>query len=91
MAMNSLKKKDEKDAAALTLEREILASQLLETFEMIISRDWDDLAYLATLLTLPSEQYLSSLTKVINPDGIHHARQVVQHQLAVLLQKHLLC
>ncbi|HFD12844.1 MAG TPA: aminopeptidase N, partial [Crenotrichaceae bacterium] len=63
--------------------------QLLKTFKTIISQDWDDLAYLATLLTLPSEQYLSSLTTVINPDGIHHARNAVQQQLAVQLQQQL--
>lgn len=61
-------------------------SQLLNTFETILTQDWNDLAYLATLLILPSENYLSSQTSVINPHGIHHARKFVQQQLARALE-----
>jgi aminopeptidase N len=63
-----------------------VAPQLLATFEQIIALDWDDQAYLALLLTLPSEQYLASQMQVVNPEGIHHARNAVRKKLAALLQ-----
>ncbi len=63
-----------------------VAPQLLATFEKIIALDWDDQAYLALLLTLPSEQYLASQMQVVNPEGIHHARNAVRKKLATLLQ-----
>jgi aminopeptidase N len=63
-----------------------VAPQLLATFEKIIALDWDDQAYLALLLTLPSEQYLASQMQVVNPEGIHHARNTVRKKLAALLQ-----
>jgi aminopeptidase N len=63
-----------------------VAPQLLATFEKIIALDWDDQAYLALLLTLPSEQYLASQMQVVNPEGIHHARKTVRKKLAALLQ-----
>ncbi|MEE9345523.1 MAG: aminopeptidase N [Methylococcales bacterium] len=67
-----------------------VATQLLVTFEKIIALGWDDQAYLALLLTLPSEQYLASLMQVVNPEGIHYARNAVQKKLAALLQPELL-
>lgn len=63
-----------------------VAPQLLATFEKIIALDWDDQAYLALLLTLPSEQYLASQMQVVNPEGIHHARNAVRKKLAALLR-----
>ncbi|MEE9424658.1 MAG: aminopeptidase N [Methylococcales bacterium] len=67
-----------------------VAQQLLKTFEKIITLDWDDQAYLALLLTLPSEQYLASQMQVVNPEGIYHARNTVRKKLAALLQSKLL-
>jgi aminopeptidase N len=67
-----------------------IPQQLLATFETIIGLDWDDLAYLALLLPLPSEQYLAGQMPVVNPEGIHHARNVVLKKLATLIQPQLL-
>ena len=66
-----------------------VAPQLLTTYQSIVEQDWDDLAYLAMLLTLPSEQYLASQMQVIDPEAIHNARNVVRQQLATVLHENL--
>ncbi len=67
-----------------------IPQQLLTTFEKIIALDWDDPSYLASLLTLPSEQYLASQMQIVNPEGIHHACNAVRKKLAALLRPELL-
>lgn len=55
---------------------------LLQAYRKALAQDWDDLSYLALLLTLPSEDYISALMKVIDPDAVHNARQRVKRELA---------
>jgi aminopeptidase N len=60
---------------------------LVEAFRNILAAGgWEDLSYLALLLTLPSEDYVGSLMNIIDPDAIHAARQLVRRELAHELQ-----
>ncbi|QSA96205.1 aminopeptidase N [Methylococcus sp. EFPC2] len=62
---------------------------LLQAYRKALTQDWDDLSYLALLLTLPSEDYISALMKVIDPDAVHNARQLVKRELAQALRAEL--
>jgi aminopeptidase N len=55
---------------------------LLQAYRIVLTHHWDDLSYLALLMTLPSEDYISALMKVIDPDAVHSARQMVKRELA---------
>ncbi len=58
---------------------------IVTVFDNILSQTWDDLSYLALLLTLPSEIYLHEQMVVIDVEAIHHARLFVQRMLAECL------
>jgi len=58
---------------------------LVEAYRLALAQDWDDLSYLALLLTLPSESYVSALMKTIDPDAVHAALHGVKRELAVAL------
>ncbi|MEE9396309.1 MAG: aminopeptidase N [Methylococcales bacterium] len=60
--------------------------QLLSALRHLMSQTWDDIQYLALLLNLPSEAYLSEIRETIDPDAIHQARQGIKQQLAENLQ-----
>jgi aminopeptidase N len=58
---------------------------LLEAFHQLVTRDWQDWSYLALLLTLPSEEYVSDSMDVIDPDAVHAVRQWLKRALAEAL------
>ena len=60
-------------------------SHIIESFRQALSRPWDDLSYLALLLTLPSEEYVSAMMRVIDPDAVHAARQWLKREIATNL------
>jgi aminopeptidase N len=59
---------------------------LTEAYRKVLALPWDDLSYLALLLTLPSEDYVSALMKIIDPDAVHTARQLVKKEIATILE-----
>ncbi len=63
---------------------------LVEAYRKALAQDWDDLSYLALLLTLPSEEYISALMKIIDPEAVHLARQMIKREIAEALQGELL-
>jgi aminopeptidase N len=58
---------------------------LIDAFRTLLARDWSDLSYLALLLTLPSEEYVSAAMTVIDPDAVHAVRQRLKRELAAAL------
>jgi aminopeptidase N len=65
---------------------ETVDGHLTEAYRRVISDNWHDLSYLALLLTLPSEEYVSASMEVIDPDAVHKARQFVKRELARTLE-----
>ncbi|MGX2040591.1 aminopeptidase N [Methylocaldum sp. MU1018] len=65
---------------------ETVDSHLTEAYRRVISDEWPDLSYLALLLTLPSEEYISASMKIVDPDAVHRARQTVKRELAGALE-----
>ena len=63
---------------------------LVEAYRVVLAQKWDDLSYLALLLTLPSEEYASALMKVIDPDAMHIALRNLEHDVATNLKNELL-
>jgi aminopeptidase N len=59
---------------------------LIEAYRKALGQNWDDLAYLALLLSLPSEDYIGALMKIIDPDAIHAARRLVKKEIALALE-----
>ena len=55
---------------------------LLDAFRAVVAQDWPDLSYLALLLTLPSEEYVSASLEVVDPGAVHEARQQIKHAVA---------
>jgi aminopeptidase N len=62
---------------------------LVDAYRHMLSQDWDDLSYLALLLTLPSESYVSALMKIIDPEAVHIALYSVKKELATTLASEL--
>ncbi len=58
---------------------------LTDTFRQLIGDTWQDLAYLALLLSLPAEDYVSSFLEVIDPVAIHQSRQQLKQAIALAL------
>ncbi len=65
-------------------------AHLLDAFQALLCKPWDDLSYLALLLSLPSEDYVSGLLSVIDVDAVHAARQRVKREIARTLHDRLL-
>ncbi len=63
---------------------------LIEGYREVLQKSWSDKSYLALLLTLPSEKYLSEQMTVIDVQAIHEARQWVKKELVVVFKKALL-
>lgn len=64
--------------------------KLIRAFRALLGQDWTDLSYLALLLTLPSERYISEQMSVVDVDSIYQARCQIRKQLAVALKDTLL-
>lgn len=64
----------------------IAMTPLIEAYQKVVGQQWDDLSYLALLLTLPSEEYVSSLLDVVDPDAVHRARCETRRELAQQLE-----
>jgi aminopeptidase N len=64
----------------------VLNPMLVTAFEKVLQQEWDDLAYLSLLLTLPSEIYLAEQMAVVDVIAIHQAREFVKHGLVQQLQ-----
>ena len=67
-----------------------VSPHLVEAYRVALAQKWDDLSYLALLLTLPSEEYASALMKVIEPDAVHSALRKLEHEIATNLKNELL-
>ena len=65
-------------------------THLVDAYRQALAKQWDDQSYLAQLLTLPSEEYVSAMMKIIDPDAVHAARQGCLHTLAAKLDGELL-
>jgi aminopeptidase N len=63
---------------------------IVDAFQQVLEQSWEDLSYFALLLNLPSEIYLAEQMQVIDPEGIHYAREKVILTLAEQLQKRFL-
>ncbi len=63
---------------------------LLNALRHALARPCDDLSYLALLLALPSEEYVSAMMKVIDPDAVHAARQWLKREIAEELASELM-
>ncbi|RYU63083.1 aminopeptidase N [Methylolobus aquaticus] len=55
---------------------------LLDAMGRVAAGELDDRSYWALLLTLPSEDYVSSLLERVDPDAVHAARQGLRRRLA---------
>jgi aminopeptidase N len=62
-----------------------LNPQLVDAYRKALGQTGDDLSYLARLLTLPSQAYVSAMMKIIDPDAIHAAWSAVRRELAEAL------
>ena len=65
-------------------------AQMIEAYRKTLAQQWDDLSYLARLFTLPSEEYVSAMMKIIDPDAIHAARKLLRQEIATHLGDKLL-
>jgi aminopeptidase N len=57
-----------------------------DAFCVLLASGHPDRAFLAEMLTLPTEKYLAELVQVVDPTAIHTARQFVIRTLAVLFR-----
>ena len=55
---------------------------LSDSFKAVLDKPWEDLSYLACLLSLPAENYLAEQMSVVDVEAIHQARQFVKLSLA---------
>ena len=64
-----------------------LQDLLVQAWQSLLEKSWDDLSYFSLLLKLPAESYLGEQMEVIDIDAIHQAREFVQQTLAAALQQ----
>lgn len=67
-----------------------LDTGFIAAFESLLTGGCADCAFLAELLTLPSEAYLAEQQAVVDPEALHVARQFVRRTLALSLQNEFL-
>lgn len=67
-----------------------LETAFADAFRLTLTSGHRDSAFLAEMLTLPSEKYIAELMPVIDPGGIHAVRQFVIRTLASLFRDDLL-
>ncbi len=65
----------------------VIPTVFMDSFGAILTQEWQDLSYLACLLTLPDESYLAEQMAVVDVDAIHQAREFVKQQLATHFQQ----
>ncbi|GFO56758.1 aminopeptidase N [Geomonas sp. Red276] len=58
-----------------------LGEGLIDSFRALLGDDRQDRAFLAEMLTLPSESYLAEQMEVIDPPAIHAAREFVRAEV----------
>jgi aminopeptidase N len=58
---------------------------LLQALDNVLKQSWEDLSYLALLLSLPEENYLAEQMTVVDVDAIHQAREFVRQSLSEYL------
>ncbi len=63
-----------------------MSALLTDAFATVLKQSWQDLSYLALLLELPEESYLSEQMDVVDVDAIHQAREFVVKALAEALE-----
>lgn len=63
---------------------------LVDAYRKALAQPSDDLSYLTRLLTLPSEEYVSAMMKIIDPVAVHAARQTLKLEIAASLADELL-
>ena len=68
----------------------VLDACFADAFRKSLTSGLDDPAFLAEMLTLPSEKYLAELVPVIDPEAIHEARQFVLRSVGLLFKDELL-
>ncbi len=73
-----------------TQEASLAYTKLIDAFRELLKQDWSDLSYLALLLTLPSERYISEQMKVVDVEAIYAARRQIRKRLAVALKDNFL-
>ena len=72
-------------------ERELsLAPAYVTAFHSIMTGGEGDRAFLAELLTLPSERYMAELVSLVDPDALHNVREFVRRTLAAELREEFL-
>ncbi len=69
----------------LVIDREFAAA-----FRSLLTSGMEDHAFLAEMLTLPSEKYLGEQMEVIDPEAVHQARQFAARTLADELREEFL-
>ena len=67
-----------------------ISEKLIRAYRALLGQEWSDLSYLALLLTLPSERYISEQMSIVDVDSIYQARCQIRKQLAVELKDPLL-
>jgi aminopeptidase N len=60
----------------------VLAPEFIDAYRETLNSGLADRAFLAEMLTLPSERYIAELMTVIDPDAIHGARRFMIRTLA---------
>ncbi|ADE14454.1 aminopeptidase N [Nitrosococcus halophilus Nc 4] len=65
----------------------VLDSAFIDTIGKILESDEPDQAFVAHILALPSEHYLTEFMAVIDPDAIHEARCFIRQSLAKALRE----
>jgi len=63
---------------------------LVAAYRSVLAAPGADSSYLALLLTLPPEDYVSAQMPVVDPDAVHRARQWLKGELARQLEPELL-
>ena len=59
-----------------------VSPDLIRAYRDLVRSRWEDLSYLALLLTLPSEDYVASSMETVDPVAIHMAREHLRVSLA---------
>jgi aminopeptidase N len=66
-----------------------LDRRLVDAYRQVLTGPADDLSYLALLITLPPEDYVSAQMPVVDPDAVYRARLWVKGELARSLRPQL--
>ncbi len=65
----------------------LVSEKLIDAFRALLGQEWTDLSYLALLLTLPSERYISEQMPVVDVEAIYQARCQIRTELALELKE----